>query len=68
MKTKTFRLTLEVEIDPQGETENHLKRQLNRVISNALNQGLITGDSMATVEEYRYSVKKIANFTRATAV
>jgi hypothetical protein len=59
MKTQKFTLTLNVEIDPQGETTGHLIRQLNRVVSNAVNEGLLTGDTAATVEQYDFKVKEI---------
>lgn len=59
MKTKTYRLTLNVELDPQGETSNHLKRQLQRVVSNAVNQGLLTGNTAATVEKYDYTIAEV---------
>lgn len=61
MKTIKLRLTLNVEIDPQGETIDHLTRQLNRVASNAVNQGLLTGDTAATVEKYDYNVMEVKN-------
>lgn len=59
MKTKKFQLVLNVEIDPQGETTEHLIRQLNRVVSNAVNEGLLTGNTAATVEKYSYDVKQV---------
>jgi len=57
MKTKSYRLTLDVEIDPNGETPDHIERQLHRVVSNAVNNGLLTGNTSATVERYEYSIK-----------
>ena len=51
-----LRLVLNLDVDPQGETTDHLKRQLHRVVSNAVNQGLLTGNTAATVEHYNYKV------------
>ena len=59
MKLIPFQLILNVKIDPQGETVEHLERQLHRVVSNAVNQGLLTGDTAATVEHYDYTVKRV---------
>ena len=59
MKLIPFQLILNVKIDPQGETVEHLERQLHRVVSNAVNQGLLTGDTAATVEHYDYTVKQV---------
>jgi hypothetical protein len=58
MKLKRLQLLLNVDIDPQGETTEHLKRQLHRVVSNAVNNGLLTGDTAATVERYDYDISE----------
>lgn len=59
MKTKHFKVTLNVEIDPQGESTPDLIMQMQRVVSNAVNNGLLTGNTAATVEQYSSSVKEI---------
>jgi hypothetical protein len=53
---KHYRLTLDVSIDPQGETSVNLSRQLHRIVSNAVNNGLLTGNTPATVEHYDYTI------------
>jgi hypothetical protein len=55
-KHRHFRLTLDVEIDPQGETVHDLTRRMHQVVRDAVNNGTLTVDSPATVENYRYSV------------
>jgi hypothetical protein len=59
MKTIKLRLTLDVEFDPQGETIDKLKDRLYRVIRESVNNGVLTGDSGATVEHYTASVKQL---------
>lgn len=59
MKLKHFQLILNVSIDPQGETTLNLDRQLHRVVSNAVNNGLLTGNTPATVETYNYTIKQV---------
>ena len=54
-----FRLTLDVEFDPQGTTPADLKNNLFQVIKNATNNGTLTGWTPATVEHYSVSVKRI---------
>ena len=54
-----FELLLEVEIDPQGETQESLKRRLNQTVKDAVNNGTLTGDSPATVEHYSVSIRRI---------
>jgi hypothetical protein len=59
MKTKKFRLVLNVEFDPQGETTADLQHRLFQVVRDAVNNGTLTGDSGATVEHYAFSVIEI---------
>lgn len=54
-----FRLTLDVEFDPQGATAADLKHHLFQVVKDAVNNDTLTGDTPATVEHYAYSVKRI---------
>ena len=65
MKLKHFRLVLNVSIDPQGETTLNLDRQLHRVVSNAVNNGLLTGNTPATVETYDYSIKQVRSVKKS---
>ena len=59
MKLTKLRLTLDVDFDPQGVDRDTLVRQMHDVVSNAVNQGLLTGDTAATVEHYDYTVKRV---------
>jgi hypothetical protein len=59
MKTLKFCLTLNVEFDPQDETPEALEHRLFQVVKDAVSNGTLTGDSGATVEHYRFSVKQI---------
>lgn len=59
MKTLRFRLTLDVEFDPQGETAEDLRRRMHSVVKDAVNNGILTGDSGATVEHYNFEIKQL---------
>ena len=59
MKTLKYRLTLDVEIDPQGTSPDDLKWNLKQVVNNAVNNGTLTAETPATVEKYDYSVKQL---------
>ena len=59
MKTKKFRLKLDVEFDPQGTPSDILVRHLNQVVRDATNNGTLTGETPATVEKYEFSVKEL---------
>ena len=61
MKTKNFRLTLDIEIDPQGESNEDIIYRINQSVKIALNNGTFTGDSPSTVEKYQYNVVEINN-------
>jgi hypothetical protein len=56
MKLTKLRLTLNVDLDPQGESVNTLKHHLTRVIRAAIDNGTVTGESEATVEDYSFTV------------
>lgn len=59
MKTIKFRLTLDVEISPQGETRQTLIRNLQQVVVDAVNNGTLTANTSATVETYSSKVKEV---------
>lgn len=61
MKSKLlkYRLTLDVEFDPQGAVSADLKHNLFRVVKDAINNGTLSGETPATVEHYAFSVKRI---------
>jgi hypothetical protein len=58
MKTVKFRLTLDVEIDPQGTSKADLQQHMHQIVRDAVNNGTITGETPATVEKYYYLVKE----------
>lgn len=58
-KPLKYRLVLTVEFDPQGTTPSDLKHNLHQVVRDAVNNGTLTGETPATVEEYGYSVKLV---------
>lgn len=58
-----YRLTLDVEFDPQGTVPADLKHNLFQVIKDAVNNGTLTGETPATVEGYNFSVKRIDGTT-----
>ena len=59
MKTLKLRLTLDVEIDPQGLTADDCKQYITRMVNHGIANGLLTGDSPATVEHYNFKVVTI---------
>ena len=59
MKTKKFRLTLDVTFDTQGVGGVELRRHMMQVVRDAVINGTLTGDTPATVEDYDFSVKEI---------
>ena len=59
MKTIKFRLTLDVEFDPQETPVEVLKGNLFQVIRDSVNNGTLTGETVATVERYDFSVKQL---------
>jgi hypothetical protein len=58
MKTIKLRLILDIEYDPAGEPVKELKGYLYRLVRTGANEGLFTGTSPATVENYSCSVKE----------
>ena len=58
MKTVTLRLTLEVRYNRSGVSVNELKDMLASVVTDALSYGGFTGETPATVDEYRFSIQE----------
>ena len=54
-----LRLTLDVEFNPIGETLPVLKMNMGQVVADAVNNGTLTGESPATVENYSWNVEEI---------
>lgn len=59
MKTFKYRLTLDVEFDPQGVSREELTRNLKQVVRDAVNNGTLTNTTEATVERYSYTVEEV---------
>jgi hypothetical protein len=59
MKEKqiTLVLTMNVVVNTHGENPDSFVNRLNRAASNIINNGMITGDSPATLETFNWSVK-----------
>ena len=56
MKNIKLRLTLDVTIDPQSLTAKECKDYITRMINHGIANGLLTGDSDATVEHYNFKI------------
>jgi len=56
MKLTKLRLTLDVDFNPNGVDRNTLVRQLHDVVNLATNNGTLTGETNATVQEYNFKV------------
>ena len=59
MKTLKFRLTLDVTFHPQGTHPDDLRRRMQQVVIDATNNGTLTGETPAIVEEYDFTVKRV---------
>lgn len=57
MKTIKLKLILEIEIDPQGETKDTLIHNLHRIVRDAMDNGTVTGETPATVENYEVTIE-----------
>jgi protein-tyrosine-phosphatase len=64
MKKIKLRLTLDVEIEPNGTSTNELKDLLGDIVADAMNFGTITGETPATVESHSYKVEEILPIKR----
>jgi hypothetical protein len=63
-----LRLTLDVLYDPQGVSSDWLKSQLHYIVDNALWEGLLTGASDATVEDWSADVVEVDHMDTADAL
>lgn len=64
MKTKNFRLTLDVEINSNKKDIKNITFNLYKVINDAVNNGTITAHSSATLESYSTDVVEILSKQR----
>lgn len=54
-----LRLTLDVAYDLGGESADEMRNRLYQMVKRAIGEGLLTGYTEATVEEYSVEVKEI---------
>ncbi len=59
-----LRLTLEVEYNRNGETTDYLKELLRGIVDHAMGEGLVTGETEATVESYTATVEELPDTSR----
>lgn len=52
----TLTLTLKVKYRPDGTNSEELRSQLNQLVTEAVGNGRLTGDTPATVEKYSYTI------------
>ena len=60
MKTKTLKLTLTVTYNPGKESVQTLNNLLHDLVSHAAGNGLLTGETTATVNNFEASVVEVA--------
>ena len=58
-KTIKLRLTLDVEYIPNGASLRELKSTLEAITRFAADKGLMTGDSPAEVDDWKFKVEKV---------
>lgn len=60
-KKMTMQLVLTVEIDPNGVSENELRKNLDFIVTNAMGEGLVTGSTAAEVIQYSHQVSRVVD-------
>jgi hypothetical protein len=55
----TLRLTLDVAYDLNGEDPRVARWQLERLVVDAVNNGLLTGDTAMEVDRYRHRIEEL---------
>lgn len=56
MKTVNLQLVLNVKYKPSGQSISQLRDGLTRMVNNGMSNGVLTGDSPATVETYNFKI------------
>jgi len=54
-----LKMTLVVDYETNDEPTDFLKKMLENVVHSAMDNGLLTGDSCAVVDEYRVIVEEV---------
>lgn len=57
--TTRMKLELIVDIDLDGVDESIIRDNLSYIVNNAMNNGLVTGDTEATVENWTHKTEVI---------
>ena len=60
MKTKSFRVTLFLTVESNGEGDTILRRRLEDAVTDLAQNGQLTGEGPATLENWSCEVKKVA--------
>jgi len=66
MKTKSFRVTLFVTVLSNGESDTATQRRLENAVTDLAQNGQLTGEGPATLENWSCEVKKVATKTKPT--
>ena len=67
MKTKSFRVTLFLTVESNGEGDTILRRRLEDAVTDLVHNGQLTGEGPATLEDWSCEVKKVAAAKTKTA-
>jgi hypothetical protein len=59
MKLVQYRLTLDVTFDLQDTTEREMEHVLRQSVRHLVKEGLLTGETSATVEDYDFTLKRL---------
>jgi hypothetical protein len=59
MKTLKYRLVLQVSVNPNGENPIDIQHRLEQIVKDAASNGTLTGNSPATVGNYKYYVESV---------
>lgn len=54
-----LRLVLDVEYEPNGVSERHLRGQLEFMVENAMSNGLVTGETDAEIENWDMRINRV---------
>ncbi len=64
METLKFKIELNLEIDPQGVAPRSIQNGLFRFFRHAIDNGLLTGETLATVESYDFEIAQVKDYDR----
>jgi hypothetical protein len=58
-KSIHLRLTFDAVIDPNGVPVDELKGNLDRIVRQAINEGTVTGETEAILDEFKINVTNV---------